>query len=120
MTSDLIFEGGCLCGRVRYIATGQPQATAICHCRSCQKAMGAESVGWACFQQEQVSWKGESRKKYESSNDVERCFCGRCGTSLSYQATNNTLDISMASLDDPEALNPEREVYLSHRMSRNF
>ena len=119
MTTEYDYNGGCLCGDARYTASGEPQATAICHCRSCQKAVGAESVAWACFKPEQVRWQGDTRKTFESSEGVERSFCSNCGTSLSYQATGHTLDLPMASLDDPEALKPEREVFLSHRISWN-
>jgi hypothetical protein len=35
------FEGGCLCGAVRFVATGQPKGVAWCHCESCRKHSGA-------------------------------------------------------------------------------
>ncbi len=118
-TSSVSYQGGCLCGEVRFMATGEPLTSAICHCRSCQRAFGAESVAWACFKPEQVEWQGEPRKIFRSSSGVERSFCSRCGTSMSYQAENNTLDLAIACMDDPESLSPEREVYLSHRISWN-
>jgi hypothetical protein len=34
-------EGGCLCGAVRFIATGQPRGIYWCHCESCRKHTGA-------------------------------------------------------------------------------
>ena len=33
-------EGGCYCGKVRYVAEGEPMLKAHCHCRECQYITG--------------------------------------------------------------------------------
>jgi hypothetical protein len=33
-------EGGCYCGKVRYVADGEPMLKAQCHCRECQYVSG--------------------------------------------------------------------------------
>ena len=33
-------EGGCYCGKVRYVAEGEPMLKAQCHCRECQYITG--------------------------------------------------------------------------------
>jgi len=38
------FEGGCLCGAVRFVATGKPNGTYWCHCHSCRKHTGAPAA----------------------------------------------------------------------------
>src|SRR5437588_5951531 len=43
------FEGGCLCGAVRFIATGQPKGVAWCHCQSCRKHTGAPVSVFVAF-----------------------------------------------------------------------
>lgn len=45
-------EGGCLCGSVRYVISGDPsleETPCLCHCRICQRASGAPAVAWATF-----------------------------------------------------------------------
>jgi hypothetical protein len=43
------FEGGCLCGAVRFVATGEPESVAWCHCQSCRKHSGAPVSVFAAF-----------------------------------------------------------------------
>jgi hypothetical protein len=43
------FEGGCLCGAVRFVATGQPKSVAWCHCQSCRKHSGAPVSVFVAF-----------------------------------------------------------------------
>ena len=37
-------DGGCLCGDVRYSATGEPKVISTCHCTDCQKQSGSAFV----------------------------------------------------------------------------
>ena len=39
-------DGGCFCGSVRYTLIGPPEWSSHCHCRSCQKALGAAFATW--------------------------------------------------------------------------
>lgn len=51
-----LFVGGCLCGLVRFEATGAPKWTAYCHCRSCRRHTGAPVSAYAGFAEERLSW----------------------------------------------------------------
>jgi hypothetical protein len=46
------FEGGCLCGAFRFIATGQPKGIYWCHCQSCRKHTGAPVSVFVAFARE--------------------------------------------------------------------
>jgi hypothetical protein len=47
--AEAIIEGGCLCGAIRYRATGAPYNITYCHCRTCRRASGAAFVSRARF-----------------------------------------------------------------------
>lgn len=112
-------EGGCLCGAVRYRAAGEAVATSLCHCRSCRLAAGAPSVAWAIFRAADFAYTAGAPVCFESSPGVVRTFCGRCGTSLTYEgdARNHLVDVTTISLDHPELFPPEREIWIEHQLS---
>ena len=112
-------EGGCLCGDVRYRITKAPLAAGICHCVSCRKAAGAESVAWAVCSTSAFEFTLATPGAYNSSKDVTRTFCLRCGTSLTYQNNSESIDVALATLDDPEKLTPRKEVWAESRISWN-
>ena len=52
------YEGGCLCGAVRYSAEAEPINERVCHCRLCQKAIGAAFNARLLFRIEDVTLSG--------------------------------------------------------------
>ena len=111
-------SGGCYCGSVRYRSAAVPIATVICHCRSCRRLVGAQSVAWVTCARQDVHWSGDARREFESSPGIVRSFCARCGTSLTWSSASqeSTIDITAASLDKPEAFAPDRETWIAHRL----
>ena len=111
-------EGGCLCGGVRYRVAGKPRTSAICHCVSCRRASGAQSVAWVVFPSEAFSLVSGDPAEYRSSAGVSRTFCARSGTSLTYQHDGNpdSIDVTTASLDLPDELPPARHVWLEDKV----
>ncbi|WP_129793401.1 GFA family protein [Sphingosinicella sp. CPCC 101087] len=111
--------GGCLCGAIRYRVTGAPEATSLCHCFSCRRSTGGPSLAWAIFAEDKVEITSGQLAIHRSSPGVERGFCGQCGTSLTYARANRPglFDVTTASLDDPEAFPPTKEIWLEERLS---
>jgi hypothetical protein len=97
----------------------KPVSTSICHCTSCRRAAGAESVGWAVVSTDRFTFLEEQPVQFNSSPGVTRTFCGHCGTTLTFHDCAETVDVTLASLDDPERLPPTKEVWLQHRVSWN-
>jgi hypothetical protein len=116
--TSMIREGGCLCGRVRFKAGGEPVTKAICHCPSCRRASGAPAVAWAMYPMDQVRFSAGSLDRYESSPGAVRGFCGHCGTTLSFEGEliEGLIDVTIASFDDPVELAPDIHVWHRHRL----
>jgi len=112
------FEGGCLCGRVRYRAEGQATNGTICHCRTCRKASAAPVVAWVTFAASGFSWVSGTPAEYRSSAPVRRTFCAACGTPLTYAHADfaSSIDVTVGSLDEPEAFEPADHTWVSHKL----
>jgi len=117
--SHIVSEGGCLCGTVRYRITGDPRSSSVCFCRSCRLASGAPSVAWFVVDIGQFTLVNGSLTTFQSSAQVTRSFCARCGTPLAYQHRDdaNAIELTTATLDDPERWPPTWEIWHSHRLS---
>ena len=106
-------SGGCQCGAVRYRIAELGRAT-ICHCRMCQKAFGG--FFGPLVTAKGIAWTRGSPTCFASSNKVKRGFCAQCGTPLSYD-WGGDLEISIGSLDNPEAAAPVLQVNPADRLS---
>jgi hypothetical protein len=114
-----IHRGGCLCGAIRYAITGAPVVTTLCHCRSCRLASGAPSLAWTVVRVDDLRYDAGHPSEFESSPGVFRGFCRACGTSLSWRRLDrpDTIDLTTASLDAPDAFAPAKEIWLEHKLA---
>jgi hypothetical protein len=121
MNKEQKLSGGCLCGAVRYEASGQPFAVSHCHCRTCRKHNGAPVVTLAGYSVDQVTFSGTARSFYASSPGVARAFCANCGTPLTWEGDagelGRILEIHISTFDNPEALAPTAHAFYPERIS---
>jgi len=112
------FAGGCLCGEVRYRITATPVETLYCHCRMCQRAHGAPAIAWLTVPFDAFEVTAGNPLAYRSSPNAFRHFCGSCGTPLTWREADNPrlIDVSIASLDHPEAVEPTLHVWTESRI----
>lgn len=115
----LQLSGSCLCGSIHYIVRGEPVYITHCHCVTCRKSSGAAFLTWFTARQAEVEWRGEPLAIYRSSAAVERGFCRRCGTTLTYRHESDPaeIDITLSSLNPPELLQPEHHTWWESRLN---
>ena len=109
--------GGCLCGAVRWELAPVELSVANCHCRLCQRAVGAAVVAWATAPAAALTLLRAEPAWYRSSAAAERGFCPTCGTSLFFRARapDGPVDLTVASFDHPEDLAPTSEIWTTSR-----
>lgn len=108
----MTLTGGCQCGAIRYRIDGQPKRHSLCQCRDCQRSAGAPIVGWIMVSAEAVAIEG-APASYNSSGDVQRQFCPRCGTGLFYRSESlfpGAIDIASSTLDEVGAIAPSEII----------
>ena len=116
--TEVIRAGGCLCGAVRYEASGDPIVVAMCHCTMCRRANAAPAVAWAMFNEAQVRFVAAQPTQYASSASAFRGFCCHCGTQISFKASYipGLIDLTVGSFDRPESLPPSLHYWETKRL----
>jgi hypothetical protein len=102
------FSGGCLCGKVRIVASGRPYRVGLCHCLDCRKHHGALFHATAIFPQDAVAIEGETR------GYAGRFFCPHCGSPV-FARTTDEVEVSLGALDAPDQLMPTYELWTDRR-----
>jgi hypothetical protein len=109
----MLYAGGCLCGKVRYRAKAAPVNERVCHCRLCQKAVGAAFNARLLFAGADVAIEGPARWSH-SSPDLQRGFCPECGTTLfTRRLSSGTVGVGSGTLDDPSLFRPRMHIFIS-------
>jgi hypothetical protein len=112
------FEGGCLCGAIRYRVRGIPIVSVACHCKFCQRRLGSAFATFAYFDETNVDLVGEV-KEYEHRSDesgrwLRIQFCPGCGTTIAHDAEGRPGQraVALGTLDDPDRVKVERHVWV--------
>ncbi len=98
-------EGGCYCGKVRYVAEGEPILKAQCHCRECQYISGGAPNMFMLMPPAGFRYVRGEPKQFSRSdldNPVTREFCADCGTHLTTRRPGlPAVILKVGTLDDP-------------------
>jgi hypothetical protein len=102
--------GGCLCGALRFTATGAPYRVGICHCMDCRKNHGAPFHASAIFPETAVTLIGT----WATWGD--RSFCPTCGSPV-FAHIEDEIGINLGTFDAPDLFQPTYELWMIRRES---
>jgi len=114
--------GRCLCGQVTYEFSGDPIATAVCHCSHCQRQGGSAFSINLVGHESQLSFTGELAT-YEERGElgdkvyVRRRFCATCGSPIFSEITlsEGLIAVKAGTLDDASDVKPTVEAWCVDR-----
>ena len=111
----MTLEGGCYCGKVRYLAEGEPMMKAQCHCRECQYITGGAPNTFIVMPAAGHKYTKGTPKAFTRS-DLERAvtreFCPDCGTHLATKPPGRpVVVVKVGTLDDPAQFTPQMAIF---------
>lgn len=116
--SDTTLSGRCLCGNVRYEASGTPMRFVHCHCERCRRASGTGHATNLLLKPGKVDWKGTesavTRFKLPEAERFGTAFCSTCGGHLP-RVGGDLVVIPAGSLDSEPEIEPQGRIFWSSR-----
>lgn len=114
-----MITGRCECGRVRYAADGPIEDFSHCHCSQCRRLHGAAFVSWAGVRLAGFRYLGgeENVRHYASSKNIDRAFCGNCGSRLGavMKTEPDIIYLAMGTVDDDPELPPGYHFFVGSK-----
>ena len=114
-----IFNGTCLCGEIKYEASGGKHTSYSCHCRDCQYMSGGNPNTAIYIPDAILTVKTCEPSSFSSKSDngtnKTQYFCGKCGTPLYGESDMfpNSVVLKVGSLDTPVIFNSSMNVWVS-------
>lgn len=111
-------EGGCLCGAVRFVATGSPTSIFWCHCQSCRRHSGAPVSVFVGFEHSAYRMTKGEIAKFTASTGTVRGFCRTCGSTLTCESGRlpSEAHFHIGAFDTPARLEPTMHLFRNEQL----
>lgn len=111
-------RGRCRCGRYQFRISSQPFLISYCHCSDCRSSTGAPVTVFVGFEAGEVRLVGEDADAYQSTPDVRRLFCARCGTPIGYKDRRLPGEIYyyLGMFEEQSGFSPQLHAWVSERL----
>jgi len=106
-------SGSCLCGAVRFTASGPLGNVSYCHCSQCRKTSGHFVAAVDCIPADLQLLEDKGLRWFRSSAIAQRGFCEYCGSSLFWRPEHGRhVSIMAGTLDVPTGLQADEHIFV--------
>ncbi len=111
-----IYEGGCMCGAVRFKISGELKNPMLCHCKTCQKQSGSAVSTIIGVAATDIEVEGEVKtfvSETERGGTIDRQFCPACGSPLFSLSPNlpDMVFVKVGTFDDTDWYRPQLNIW---------
>ncbi len=114
-----MYEGGCLCGAVRFAITGPIRNIVYCHCSQCRKAQGSAFAanGIVAAADFQITRGEKELTTFQSSPGKSKHFCRICGSPIMSTSTARPGDvrIRLGTVESDIAERPMAHIFATSK-----
>jgi hypothetical protein len=117
MDDERLVRGSCLCGDVRWQASGKFSLMSHCHCSMCRKAHAAPFATYVAASADKFELTAGAPRiaAFRSSEKVQRCFCSRCGSVVPGAPGERHAFMPAGCLDDDPGARPLMHVFAASK-----
>lgn len=109
-------SGGCLCGGVKYRIDSDLRDPIACHCSQCARTSGNYAAMVCCRTADLTIEPSDTLSWFQSSTDVQRGFCARCGGNLFWRLDpGEETYVTAGTLDRPTGLRLAEHIFVGSR-----
>ena len=109
-------KGSCSCTSVSFTITAELGTPDACHCVQCRKQSGHFFASANVPRTALTVTGGENVTWFQSSVNVRRGFCSRCGSALFWDPiARDWVAIAMGSFDTPTSTHLEKHIFVAEK-----
>lgn len=112
----ILHKGSCLCGAVRFSASGRLRGVIYCHCSQCRKQSGHYYAATNVAVDDLAVEGGEKITWYEASTFAKRGFCSVCGSALFWKHNEaDEISVMAGAFEQPSGLEAEAHIFVADK-----
>lgn len=114
-----MYEGGCLCGNIRFEISGPINNIVYCHCSQCRKAQGSAFAtnGIVKASEFNIISGLDTLTGYESTPGQTKYFCKHCGSPIMSKTLSkpDQVRVRLGTIDSDITERPSAHIFVTSR-----